>query len=51
MSREINYCNLVHDFKGLTPSKIFAIFRGSMHTYNKSKNGEKTLQQLEEEQK
>ena len=42
MSREINYSNLVYDFKGATHSINF---------YNQLKNGEKTLQQVEEEQK
>ena len=48
MSREINYSNLVYDFKGSTPSINFAIFGGPVHTYNKLRNGEKTLQQVEE---
>ena len=51
MSREINYSNLVYDFKGPTPSINFSIFGGPMYTYNQLKNGEKTLQQVEEEQK
>ena len=51
MSREINYSNLVYDFKGPTPSINFAIFGGPMYTYIQLKNGEKTLQQVEEEQK
>ena len=51
ISREINYSDLVYDFKGSTPSINFAIFGGLMFTYNQLKNGEKTLQQLEEEQK
>ena len=51
MSREINYSNLVYDFKGPTPSINFAMFGGPMYTYNQLKNGEKTLQQVEEEQK
>ena len=51
MSREINYSNLVYDFKGTTPSINFTIFGGPMYTYNQLKNGEKTLQQVEEEQK
>ena len=50
MSREINYNNLVYDFKGTTPSINFSIFGGTMYTYNQLKNGEKTLQQVEEEQ-
>ena len=51
MSREINYSNLVYDFKGATRSINFAIFGGPIYTYNQLKNGEKTLQQVEEEQK
>ena len=50
MSREINYSNLVYDFKAPTPWISFAIFGGSMYTYNQLKNGEK-IQQVEEEQK
>ena len=37
MSREINYNNLVYDFKGSTPSISFAKFGGSMYTYNRLK--------------
>ena len=51
MNKEINYSNLVYDFKGPTPSINFAIFGGPMYIYNQSKNGEKTLQQVEQEQK
>ena len=51
MSREINYSNLVYDSKGQTPSINFAVFEGPMHTYNQLENGEKTLQEVEEEQK
>ena len=51
MSRKINYSNLVYDFKGATPSINFAIFSGPMYTYDQLKNGEKTLQQVEEKQK
>ena len=51
VSREINSSNLVYDFKGPTPSINFAIFGEPMYTYNQLKNGEKTLQQVEEEQK
>ena len=32
MSREINYSNLVYDFKGPTPSINFAIFGGPIYT-------------------
>ena len=51
MSREINCNNLVYDFKGPSPSRNFAIFVGPMYTYNQLENDEKTLQQVEEEQK
>ena len=51
MSREINYSNLVYDFQGPATLINFAIFGGPMYTYNQLKNGEKTLQQVEEEQK
>ena len=51
MSREIDYNNLVYDFKGPTPSINFTIFGGSMYPYNQLKKGEKTIQQVEEEQK
>ena len=51
MSKEIDYGNLVYNFKGSTPSINFTIFGGPMYTYNQLKNGEKTLQQVEEEQK
>ena len=51
MGKKNNYANLVYDFKGSTPSISFAKFEGPMYTYNKLKNGEKTLQQVEEDQK
>ena len=37
MSREVNYSNLVYDFKGRTPSIICAIFGGPVYTYNQLK--------------
>ena len=51
MSKKINYGNLVYDFKGQTFPINFVKFEGPMYTYNQLKNGEKTLQQIEEEQK
>ena len=51
MSKKINYGKLVYDFKRPTPSINFAIFWGPMYTYNQLKNGQKTLQKVEEEQK
>ena len=43
MSREINYSNLVYDFKGPTTSINVSIFGAPMYTYNQLKNGKKTL--------
>ena len=51
ISRKINYHNLVYDFKGPTPSINFPIFGGPMYTYSQLRNGEKSLQQVEEEKK
>ena len=51
MSKKISYANLVYYFKGLAPSINFVKFEGPMYIYNKLKNGEKTLQQVEEDQK
>ena len=51
MSREINYNRLIYDFKGPTSSISFSKFGGPMYTYEKLKNGETTLQQVEKEQK
>ena len=49
MSREINYSNLVYNFKGPTTPITFTRFRGPMHTYNQLKNGDTTLQQVEKQ--
>ena len=51
MSREIDHSNLTYNFKGPTHPISFAKFGGPMYTYNQLKNGEKTLQQVEKEQK
>ena len=51
MSREINDSNLIYDFKGSTSSIRFTEFGGPMYTYNQLKNGDKTLQQVEKENK
>ena len=48
---KVNYGNLVYGFKGPTPPIKFVKFDGPMYTCNQLKNGEKTLQQVEEEQK
>ena len=41
MSKEIDYDNLVYNFKGSTPLINFTIFGGPMYTYSQLKNGEK----------
>ena len=51
MSKKINYNRLTYDFKGPTSSINLIKFRGPMHTYDQLKNGEKTLEQVEKEQK
>ena len=51
MSKEIIHSNLVCDFKGPTPSINFGKYGGPMYIYRQMKDGEKTLQQVEEEQK
>ena len=43
--------NLVYDFKGVTPSTNFGKYGGPMYIYGHMKNGETTLQQVEEEKK
>ena len=49
MSKEISHSDLVYDFKGPTPSINFGKHGGPMYIYRHLKNGEKTLQQVEEE--
>ena len=51
MRKEINYNNLVYNFKGPTRSINFTNFGGPMYTYDQLKNGEKKLKQVEKEQK
>ena len=51
MSKEIDYGNFFYNFKGSTASINFTVFDGPMYAYNELKNGEKTLQQVEEKQK
>ena len=52
MSREINYNNLVYNFKDSSVSPIsFTEFGGPMYTYDQLKKSDKTLQQVENEQK
>ena len=51
ISREISYGNLTYDFKGPTPSINLGKYGGPMYIYGHMKNGEKTLEQVQEEQK
>ena len=51
MRRSINFDNLIYHFKGPSPSLSFTKFGGQMYTCNKLKNGDKTLPQVEEDQK
>ena len=51
ISPEINYSNLVYDFKDPTSSISFTKFGGLMYTYDQLKKGYETLQQVEKEQK
>ena len=51
MSREINYNNLVYDFKGPTSSISFTEFGGPIYTYDQLKNGDKTLQRQKKNKK
>ena len=41
MKEEINFKNLVYDFKVLNNSIDFTKFEGPMHTYDLLENGEK----------
>ena len=49
MSREIDHENLAYGFKGPTSSISFSKFVGPMYTYDQLKNGETTLQLVEEQ--
>ena len=42
-SREINYRNLVYDFKGLTPSISFTKYGGPMYTSSQLKKWRKSI--------
>ena len=50
MSKEISHDDLVYDFKGPTHSINFGKYGGPMYSYGHMRNGDKTLQQVEEEQ-
>ena len=49
MSRQINFNNLIYNFKGSSPSIRFTEFGGPMYTYNQLKTDYKTLEQVEEQ--
>ena len=49
MSRQINFNNLIYNFKGSSPSIRFTEFGGPMYTYNQLKTDNKTLEQVEEQ--
>ena len=51
MGREINFNNLIYHFNGRSPSISFTKLEYPICTYNQLKNGDKTLSQLEEDQK
>ena len=47
MSKEIDYSNLVYNFKGPTHPRFFAIFDSPVYTYGQLKNGNISLEQVE----
>ena len=47
VSREIDYKNLVYNFKGPTSSISFSKFAGPMYTYDQLKKCETTLQHVQ----
>ena len=49
MSREIDFNNLIYNFKGWSPSISFTEFGGSTYTYNQLKNGDEALRQVEDQ--
>ena len=51
MSKEISHVDLVYDFKGPVASMNLGKYRGPIYIYGHMKNGEKRLQQVEEEQR
>ena len=51
MNREINFNNLIYHFKCPSSSISFTKFEGSIYTYNQLKNRDKTLSQVQEDQK
>ena len=51
MGKEISHNDLVYDFKGPTSSINLGKYGGPMYIYRQMKDVEKTLQQVEEEQR
>ena len=51
MRDRIDFDNLIYNFKGPTSSINFGKFGGSVYIYGHMKNGDKTLQQVEKQQK
>ena len=51
MRREINFNNLIYNFKGWSPSISFTEFGGPTYTYNQLKNGDEALRQVEDQKK
>ena len=49
--KNVNYDNLIYYFKGTTSPINFIKFEGSMYICNQLKNGEKTIEQAEEDRK
>ena len=52
ISREINYNKLIYHFtdQGIAPINVIK-FKGPLSTFNKIRDGDKTLQEIEEDQK
>ena len=51
ISKEISHNDLIYDYKGSTASINFGKYEGPMYIYGHIKNGKKTSQQVDEEQK
>ena len=52
MAKQIDFTNLTYYFKGLNLASInFTGFRGLMHIYNEIKNGNMSIEKIEEDQK
>ena len=51
MSKKIDFGQIIYNFKGPTPPINFGKFGGPIYIYNRMKNGNTTLQQVEKQQK